>query len=154
MGSGFFISKEGHVLTTGLLQDADRIWVEHRNSYFLAQKVGHDPLCNLSLLKISEKPKDFTFISFSSVKGDSSVGAILIGVTCALDFKIARLTALCKAMSFLWEEAFPNQNDQVQHAIGPGGDRGSGLRLERKVCWYHIRGIARPTVFLSSSKPV
>ena len=64
MGSGFFISKEGHVLTTGLLQDADRIWVEHRNSYFLAQKVGHDPLCNLSLLKISEKPKDFTFISF------------------------------------------------------------------------------------------
>ena len=38
MGSGFFISKEGHVLTTGLLQDADRIWVEHRNSYFLAKK--------------------------------------------------------------------------------------------------------------------
>jgi len=67
MGSGFFISKEGHVLTTGLLQEADRIWVEHRNSYFLAQKVGHDPLCNLSLLKISEKTKDFTFISFYGV---------------------------------------------------------------------------------------
>ena len=29
MGSGFFVSKEGHVLTTGLLRNADQIWIEH-----------------------------------------------------------------------------------------------------------------------------
>ena len=121
MGSGFFISKEGHVLTTGLLQDADRIWVEHRNSYFLAQKVGHDPLCNLSLLKISEKPKDFTFISFSSVKGDSSVGAILIGVTCALDFKIAPTYGIMQSHEFSFgKRLFPTKMIRSSMPLGLG----------------------------------
>ena len=51
MGSGFFVSKEGHVLTTGLLPNADRVWIEYNDSYLLAEEVGHDPMCNLSLLK-------------------------------------------------------------------------------------------------------
>ena len=56
MGSGFFVSKDGHVLTTGLLVNPDRIWIEHDGSFFLAVQVGSDPLCNLSLLILSENP--------------------------------------------------------------------------------------------------
>ena len=121
MGSGFFISKEGHVLTTGLLQDADRIWVEHRNSYFLAHKVGHDPLCNLSILKISEKPKDFTFISFSGSQEDLNVGAILIGVTCALDFKIAPTYGIMQSHEFSFgKRLFPTKMIRSSMPLGLG----------------------------------
>ena len=121
MGSGFFISKEGHVLTTGLLQDPDRIWVEYRNSYFLAQKVGHDPLCNLSLLKISEKPKDFAFISFSGVREDLSVGSILIGVTCALDFKIAPTYGIMQSHEFSFgKRLFPTKMIRSSMPLGLG----------------------------------
>ena len=58
MGSGFFVSKEGHILTTGLLPNADRIWIEYNESYLLAEEIGH-PMCNLSLLKLLESPKRY-----------------------------------------------------------------------------------------------
>ena len=51
MGSGF-ISKDGHVLTTGLLSKAERIWVG--GTYLLAEEIGNDPMCNISLLKVME----------------------------------------------------------------------------------------------------
>ena len=35
MGSGFFVSKDGHILTTGLLPNASRVWVEHKKAYYL-----------------------------------------------------------------------------------------------------------------------
>jgi S1-C subfamily serine protease len=121
MGSGFFISKEGHVLTTGLLQDADRIWIEHRNSFYLAQKVGHDPLCNLSLLKVTEKPKDFTFTSFAETKGDLSVGTILIGVTCALEFKIAPTYGIMQSHEFSFgKRLFPTKMIRSSMPLGMG----------------------------------
>ena len=62
MGSGFFVSKEGHVLTTGLLPNADRVWIEYNDSYLLAEEVGHDPMCNLSLLKLLEPPNDLSYV--------------------------------------------------------------------------------------------
>ena len=63
MGS-FFVSKDGHVLTTGLLRNADQIWVEHQQSFYLAQLIGHDYLCNVSMLKVIES-NEFPFLSVS-----------------------------------------------------------------------------------------
>ena len=40
MGTGFFISNEGHVLTSALLRDADRVWVEFDGNFFLSEVVG------------------------------------------------------------------------------------------------------------------
>ncbi len=39
MGSGFFASKDGHVLTTGLLPNADRVWIEYNKEYYLAESL-------------------------------------------------------------------------------------------------------------------
>ena len=121
MGSGFFISKEGHVLTTGLLKDPDRIWIEHRNSYFLAERIGHDPLCNLSLLKISKKPLDFTYVSFSKPKEELAVGSILVGVTCALEFKIAPTYGIMQSHEFLFGKTlFPTKMIRSSLPLGLG----------------------------------
>ena len=52
MGSGFFVSKDGHILTSGLLRNADQIWIEYQQSVYLAQLIAHDHLCYLSMLKV------------------------------------------------------------------------------------------------------
>ena len=67
MGSGFFVSKEGHVLTTGLLRNVDQIWIEHSKSFYLAQLIGHDYLCNVSLLKVVEPKRISLFIHFKPI---------------------------------------------------------------------------------------
>ena len=121
MGSGFFISKEAHVLTTGLLNEPDRIWVEHNNSYFLAEKIGHDPLCNLSLLKLSSIPKDFTFVSFPELGDDLAVGSILIGITCALEFKIAPTFGIMQSHEFSFGKTpFPTKMIRSSLPLGLG----------------------------------
>jgi S1-C subfamily serine protease len=121
MGSGFFISKDGHILTTGLLQNADRIWIEHDNSFFLAEKVGHDPLCNLSILKVNEKPKDFSFISFSGSRDSMEIGSFLLGVTCALDFEIAPTYGILQSYEFSFgKRLFPTKMVRSSIPLGLG----------------------------------
>jgi S1-C subfamily serine protease len=121
MGSGFFISKEAHILTTGLLDEPDRIWVEYDNSYFLAEKIGHDPLCNLSLLKLTSKPKDFTFVSFPEPEDDLAVGSILIGITCALEFKIAPTYGIMQSHEFSFGKTpFPTKMIRSNLPLGLG----------------------------------
>ena len=121
MGSGFFISKEAHVLTTGLLHEPDRIWIEYDDSYFLAEKIGHDPLCNLSLLKLTSKPKDFTFVSFPEPRDDLAVGSILIGITCALEFKVAPTYGIMQSHEFSFGKTpFPTKMIRSSLPLGLG----------------------------------
>jgi len=121
MGSGFFISKEAHVLTTGLLDQPDRIWIEYDNSYFLAEKIGHDPLCNISLLQLSSKPKNFTFISFPEPGADLKIGSILIGISCALEFKIAPTYGIMQSHEFSFGKSlFPTKMIRSSLPLGLG----------------------------------
>lgn len=121
MGSGFFISKEAHVLTTGLLDQPDRIWVEYENSYFLAEKIGHDPLCNISLLQLSSKPRNFSFIAFPEPGGDLEIGSILIGITCALEFKIAPTYGIMQSHEFSFGKSlFPTKMIRSSLPLGLG----------------------------------
>ena len=106
MGTGFFVSKDGQVLTTGLLKDPDRIWVEHMGSFYLAEKLGQDVLCNLSLLKLEERPSDFSFVTLSDFPDDPKAGSILVGLTCALSSRWDPLMAFYKARNFLWGKGF------------------------------------------------
>ena len=121
MGSGFFVSKDGHVLTTGLLVNPDRIWIEHDGSFFLAEQVGRDPLCNLSLLKVSEKPKNFNFVSLSDPPFETPVGSIIVGLTCALEFEVGPTQGLLQSEEFSFgTRPFPTKLLRTSLALGPG----------------------------------
>ena len=106
MGSGFFVSKEGHVLTTGLLRNPDQIWIEHQESFYLAQLIGHDQLCNISMLKIIEPKKDFPFLTVSDRAEDLSPGSILVGLTCALEFNVGPTYGLLQSGKFHLEPIY------------------------------------------------
>jgi S1-C subfamily serine protease len=121
MGSGFFVSKDGHILTTGLLANADRTWIEHNKEYFLTENLGSDPLCNLTLLKTIEKPKKFNFVSFSNNQTDTQVGSFLLGLTCALEFEIGPTLGLMQSReSDFGRTLFPTKMIRSSLALGPG----------------------------------
>ena len=121
MGSGFFVSKDGHILTTGLLANADRTWIEHNKEYFLTENMGSDPLCNLTLLKTIEKPKKFNFVSFSNNQTDIQVGSFLLGLTCALEFEIGPTIGLMQSReSDFGRTLFPTKMIRSSLALGPG----------------------------------
>ena len=121
MGTGFFVSKDGQVLTTGLLKDPDRIWVEHMGSFYLAEKLGQDVLCNLSLLKLEERPSDFSFVTLSDFPDDPKAGSILVGLTCALEFEVGPTYGILQSEEFsLGKRLFPTKMLRTSLALGPG----------------------------------
>lgn len=121
MGSGFFVSKDGHVLTTGLLRNADQIWVEHQHSFYLAQLIGHDYLCNVSMLKVIESQNEFPFLSVSDDVKDLTPGSIIVGLTCALEFKVAPTFGLFQSEEISFGTTlFPTKMVRSSVPLGPG----------------------------------
>ena len=121
MGSGFFVSKEGHILTTGLLPNADRIWIEYNESYLLAEEIGHDPMCNLSLLKLLEPPKDISYVRVNDSSDKISVGSFLLGITFALEFEVGPTLGLMQSYEYSFgKRLFPTRMIRSSLALGPG----------------------------------
>jgi putative serine protease PepD len=133
MGSGFFVSKDGHILTTGLLKRADRIWVEHNKMYYLTETLGSEPLCNLTLLKTVEKPENFNFVSFSNDNEPTPVGSFLLGLTCALEFEIGPTIGLMQSTETAFGRTlFPTKMIRSSLALGPGEVGGPVFDLNGK----------------------
>ena len=121
MGSGFFVSKDGHILTTGFLLGADRVWIEHNKEYFLTETLGTDTLCNLTLLKTLTKPEKFNFVSFSNNQQEPPVGSFLLGLTCALEFEISPTIGLMQSSeSAFGRTMFPTKMFRTSLQLGPG----------------------------------
>ena len=121
MGSGFFVSKEGHVLTTGLLPDADRVWIEYNDSYLLAEEVGHDPMCNLSLLKLLEPPNNISYVRVNDSSDKIDVGSFLLGITFALEFEVGPTFGLMQSYEYSFgKRLFPTRMIRSSLALGPG----------------------------------
>jgi S1-C subfamily serine protease len=109
------------VLTTGLLPNADRVWIEYNKEYYLAESLGSDTLCNLSLLKTYKKPESFNFISFSANDNPVLPGSILLGLTFALEFQISPTIGIMQSSeSTFGRNLFPTKMFRTSLALGPG----------------------------------
>lgn len=87
VGTGFFISREGHVLVSASrAAGADRVWIEHRGRSYAAEALGHDRLTNISILRTLEPPEEFSMITIDTSVGRPVPGAIAVAIACPLDF--------------------------------------------------------------------
>lgn len=87
VGTGFFISKEGHVLVSASrAAGASRVWIEHQDKQYAAEAVGHDRLTNISVLRVLEPPKEFSIIKLDPAEPLPPIGSIAVAITCPLDF--------------------------------------------------------------------
>jgi len=87
VGTGFFISKEGHVLVSASrAAGASRVWIEYDGKPYATESVGHDRLTNISVLKVLEPPEDFSIIKLDPAQPLPQTGSIAVAITCPLDF--------------------------------------------------------------------
>jgi len=88
VGSGFFVSQEGHVLVSASrAAGADRVWVEYQGRPYAAEAVGHDRLTNVSVLRVIELPEDFSIIPIDTSVPSPELGSIAVAISCPLDFE-------------------------------------------------------------------
>lgn len=87
VGTGFFISKEGHVLVSASRAvGANRVWIEYQGKSYATEAVGHDRITNISVLRVLEPPEDFSIIKLDPSEPLPAIGSIAVAITCPLDF--------------------------------------------------------------------
>jgi len=88
VGTGFFISKEGHVLVSASrAAGADRVWIEFDGKPYAAEAIGHDRLTNISVLRVLNLPENFEIIPIDTSLPRPPLGAIAVAIACPLDFE-------------------------------------------------------------------
>ncbi len=88
IGSGFFVSKDGHVLTnSSLVYQMDKVLVEYSKGLEVTAKVvGMDLLSNIALLKLESLPANATFVQLDDTPKMPEVGLMAVAITCPLQF--------------------------------------------------------------------
>ena len=87
IGSGFFTSRDGHVLTNAsIAYKPDRVWVEHCGIDYAAEVIGADPVTNLSLLRVLNLPEQFHFLHLSDNPGLPPIGSLVVRISTPLEF--------------------------------------------------------------------
>ncbi|MFO8028120.1 MAG: S1C family serine protease [Opitutales bacterium] len=88
VGTGFFISREGHVLVSASrAAGADRVWIEYEGKTYATESIGHDRLTNVSVLRVLAPPEEFAIINLDTNVGYPDLGAIAVSISCPLDFE-------------------------------------------------------------------
>lgn len=86
VGTGFFISREGHVLVSASrAAGANRVWIEYQGKAYATESIGHDRLTNISVLRVLVPPENFAMINLDTNVGHPNLGAIAVSIACPLD---------------------------------------------------------------------
>lgn len=88
VGTGFFISREGHVLVSASRAvGASRVWIEYQGKAYATESIGHDRLTNISVLRVLAPPEEFSIINLDKSVGHPALGSIAVAIACPLDFE-------------------------------------------------------------------
>lgn len=122
VGSGFFISHDGHVLTNSSVAfGATRIWVEIDGVSYAADSLGNDPRTNLSLLKLMHLPPNLSYISMRSGVEMPPVGSLAIVISCPLEFDPSPALAMVSGHeSSFSDRVFPVTYVRINVPAHPG----------------------------------
>jgi serine protease Do len=143
-GSGFIISKTGHIITNNhVIKDADKITVVMNNGdEYEAKIIGNDPKTDLAVLKIDTK-KDLPFLAFGdSDKLDIGEWVIAIGNPFALQASLTVGVVSAKGRQNL---RITDLEDFIQTdaAINPGNSGGPLLNIYGKVIGINTAIVSR-----------
>ncbi len=122
VGTGFFISREGHVLVSASrASGADRVWVEYLNKPYATEVIGHDELTNVSVLKVLELPESFSIIQIDANVPSPKLGAIAFAISCPLDFAPSPSFGIVSGMDQrLGKKAFPTKYLRTSISVDAG----------------------------------
>lgn len=81
IGTGFFVSPQGHVVTTALVaKDASRVWIDHKGKPYLAECWASDSTSGIAILKIIDPPQDLPFIPLFIPSSPAKSGRFCVAI--------------------------------------------------------------------------
>lgn len=122
VGTGFFVSQEGHVLVNASRAlGADRIGVEYRGQVYPAEAIGHDTLTNISLIRLLKTPEDFGIVPLALEQPMLPLGSFVVSLACPLDFAVSpNLGIFTGVDKKLGDRIFPTAYYRTSLPIGSG----------------------------------
>ncbi len=125
MGTGFFISREGHILTNAVLaSDADRVWVVHHGIEYPAKSFGDDKSNNLSLLQLNNLPEKFNFLHLTDSPDLPPIGTMVVRLSTPFELEPTPYLGLIAGQeSGFGERMFPCTyiRTSIPRAVGEDG---------------------------------
>lgn len=85
VGTGFFISREGHIVTiANIVNEAQRISVLYNDILYPAELVGYDNITNIAIIRLLNPPSDIPFFYLGESMELPQPSVILLAITCKL----------------------------------------------------------------------
>jgi serine protease Do len=140
IGSGFFISRQGLVLTiASIVNQPDRVWVEHRGVEYAAELVGLDRASNLALLRLDTQPEQFGFFHLADSADLPNVGQMVVRLSLPLNFDPSpRMGMVAGFESAYGGQLFPCKYMRVAMGAGPGEGGAAYLDLAGRLVGIHV----------------
>jgi serine protease Do len=140
IGSGFFISREGHILTNAsIVLNPQRIWIEHNGVEYDASLVGFDAPTNLALLRAHSLPPRFNFLRLSDDPHLPPPGTLLLRISAPLDFEPSPSLGIVGGHeSRFGNRFFPCAYIRANIPAGPGDGGGAFLDLSGKLVGLQV----------------
>ena len=121
-GTGFFISKEGHILANAnSVRGAASVMIEYKGTEYHAEVLGSDSQVNVALLKTSFLPGDVDFLRMNESPAIAEAGTFALSITCPYDFapspKLAMVTGHDTEVQQVF---FPTTYLRIDTTLRPG----------------------------------
>lgn len=144
IGSGFFISRQGLVLTNATIaNEPDRVWVEHEGVDYAGELVGIDGPTNLALLRLDTVPEHFGFFHLGDSAELPAVGQMVVRLSMPLYFGPSpRLGLVAGHESELGVRLFPCKYIRVTIGAGPGEGGAAYLDLSGRLIGIQVATLA------------
>ena len=143
VGTGFFISREGHVLVSASrAAGSDRVWVEHRGRSYAAEALGHDRLTNISILRTLEPPTEFSMINIDTSVPRPDIGSIAVAIACPLEFGPSPLMGLFTGIDKkIGDKFFPTEYIRTSISVDAGQGGCPILDIEGRLIGMSVASI-------------
>ncbi len=131
VGTGFFVSNDGLVLTAGtVIGDADTCWVEWQDEKLPAHIVGRCPRVNLAVLKVQKRDAEFPALKTCGAP-DYAVGSLVIALGYPYDLPAAPVVGFIQGIDIRrGDRLFPTSHIRANCRLNPG--QGGGPLLNAK----------------------
>lgn len=140
IGTGFFISREGHVLTNAsIVFKPDRVWIEHQGIAYAARILGEDIASNLALLIVETQPEHFSFLHLADSPELPPPGTFLLRLSAPLDFAPSPAFGIVSGLeSRFGQRFFPCAYLRTTIPAGPGDGGAAFLDLSGKLVGIQV----------------
>jgi S1-C subfamily serine protease len=140
IGSGFFISREGLILTNAsIVFEPLRVWIEHKQIAYSAEVIGMDERSNIAFLRTHTLPEAFSFFHLADRADLPPTGSFAIRLSMPLEFEASPTFGMVSGYeSRFGERFFPCTYIRTTIPSGPGDGGSAYLDLSGRLIGIQV----------------